>query len=153
MNEWFSAYSMAGVAYSRVSTFSGDYLRVTDNKGKTHTEDKPDEGTKKEETVYAFLDWQGQLKSATVSEWLHNEQGFRQTADQSILENIKNIKGDDLPEQNGTSLMWNSDEHDLYYQGTTTANFAGEISNDEVYHYYQMADVFVSASVGLATSL
>ena len=78
-------------------------------------EDKP------EETVYAFLDWQGQLKSATVSEWLHNEQGFRQTADQSILENIKNIKGDDLPEQNGTSLMWNSDEHDLYYQGTTTA--------------------------------
>ncbi len=34
--EWFSAYAMAGVAYSRVSTFSGDYLRVTDNKGKTH---------------------------------------------------------------------------------------------------------------------
>ena len=48
-------------------------------------EDKPDEGTKKEETVYAFLDWQGQLKSATVSEWLHNEQGFRQTADQRQL--------------------------------------------------------------------
>ncbi|WP_176556439.1 Ail/Lom family outer membrane beta-barrel protein, partial [Escherichia coli] len=27
--------AMAGMAYSRVSTFSGDYLRVTDNKGKT----------------------------------------------------------------------------------------------------------------------
>ena len=26
----------AVMAYSRVSTFSGDYLRVTDNKGKTH---------------------------------------------------------------------------------------------------------------------
>ncbi len=36
VNEWLSAYAMAGVAYSRVSTFSGDYLRVTDNKGKTH---------------------------------------------------------------------------------------------------------------------
>ncbi|HHC4768177.1 TPA: Ail/Lom family outer membrane beta-barrel protein, partial [Escherichia albertii] len=36
VNEWFSAYAMAGVSYSRVSTFSGDYLRVTDNKGKTH---------------------------------------------------------------------------------------------------------------------
>ncbi|MBB2394166.1 Ail/Lom family outer membrane beta-barrel protein, partial [Escherichia coli] len=36
VNEWFSAYAMAGVAYSRISTFSGDYLRVTDNKGKTH---------------------------------------------------------------------------------------------------------------------
>lgn len=33
VNEWFSAYAMV-VAYSRVSTFSGDYLRVTDNKGK-----------------------------------------------------------------------------------------------------------------------
>ena len=33
-NRWFSV--MAGMAYSRVSTFSGDYLRVTDNKGKTH---------------------------------------------------------------------------------------------------------------------
>ncbi|EON8412489.1 Ail/Lom family outer membrane beta-barrel protein, partial [Escherichia coli] len=33
-NRWFSV--MAGVAYSRVSTFSGDYLQVTDNKGKTH---------------------------------------------------------------------------------------------------------------------
>ncbi|OVB79402.1 enterobacterial Ail/Lom family protein, partial [Escherichia coli] len=36
VKEWFSAYAMAGVAYSRVSTFYGDYLRVTDNKGKTH---------------------------------------------------------------------------------------------------------------------
>ncbi|EEV7050552.1 Ail/Lom family outer membrane beta-barrel protein, partial [Escherichia coli] len=36
VNEGLSAYAMAGVAYSRVSTFSGDYLRVTDNKGKTH---------------------------------------------------------------------------------------------------------------------
>ncbi|EFA9629666.1 Ail/Lom family outer membrane beta-barrel protein [Escherichia coli] len=30
VNEWFSAYAMAGVAYSRVSTFSGDYLQVKD---------------------------------------------------------------------------------------------------------------------------
>ncbi len=36
VNEWFSAYAMAGMAYSRVSTFSGDYIRVTDNKGKKH---------------------------------------------------------------------------------------------------------------------
>lgn len=31
-----AAAPVAGVAYSRISTFSGDYLRVTDNKGKTH---------------------------------------------------------------------------------------------------------------------
>ncbi len=38
VNEWFSAYAMAGMAYSRVSTFSGDYLRVTDNTRETHDE-------------------------------------------------------------------------------------------------------------------
>ncbi|PZY73136.1 Ail/Lom family protein [Escherichia coli] len=32
VNEWFSAYAMAGVSYSRVSTFSGDYLRVDDGR-------------------------------------------------------------------------------------------------------------------------
>ncbi len=40
VNEWFSAYAMAGVAYSRVSTFSGDYIRVTDNKGKARCADR-----------------------------------------------------------------------------------------------------------------
>ncbi|WP_411899928.1 Ail/Lom family outer membrane beta-barrel protein, partial [Salmonella enterica] len=35
-NAWFSAYALAGIAYSLMSTFSGDYIRVTDNKGKTH---------------------------------------------------------------------------------------------------------------------
>ncbi|BCN99801.1 hypothetical protein BK367_15390 [Escherichia coli] len=30
------ANSLEDVAYSRVSTFSGDYLQVTDDKGKTH---------------------------------------------------------------------------------------------------------------------
>ncbi|WP_247176684.1 Ail/Lom family outer membrane beta-barrel protein, partial [Escherichia coli] len=31
-----TALTSIPVAYSRVSTFSGDYLRVTDNKGKKH---------------------------------------------------------------------------------------------------------------------
>ncbi len=39
VNELFSAYAMAGVSYSRVSTFSGDYLQVTDNKGTTFSGD------------------------------------------------------------------------------------------------------------------
>ncbi len=36
VNEWFSAYAMAGVAYSRVSTFAGDYVPLTTDEGKTH---------------------------------------------------------------------------------------------------------------------
>lgn len=36
VNDWLSAYAMAGVAYSRVSFFSGDYTKETDNKGNTH---------------------------------------------------------------------------------------------------------------------
>ncbi|ENG47477.1 enterobacterial Ail/Lom family protein [Escherichia coli p0305293.15] len=39
VNEWFSAYAMAGVAYSRVSTFSGDYLVLT-TRGKARCADR-----------------------------------------------------------------------------------------------------------------
>ncbi|WP_104074013.1 Ail/Lom family outer membrane beta-barrel protein, partial [Escherichia coli] len=36
VNEWVRQYAMAGVAYSRGSTCSGDYLRLPANNGITH---------------------------------------------------------------------------------------------------------------------
>lgn len=82
---------------------------------------EPTDGTKKEETVYAFLDAEGGLKSATVSEWLHNDQGLTNVRDESILENIRNIKSDTEPVIDGRSVLWNTADHDLYYQGNTAA--------------------------------
>ena len=73
----------------------------------------------KDETVYAFLNSDGSLKKDTVSEWLHSEGGFDQIEDESILSDITNIKGDEVPEVNGNKLIWNSTNEDIYYQGST----------------------------------
>lgn len=73
----------------------------------------------KDETVYAFLNSDGSLKKATVSEWLHSEGGFDQVEDESILSDITNIKGDEVPGVNGNKLIWNSTNEDIYYQGST----------------------------------
>ena len=67
----------------------------------------------KDETVYAFLNSDGSLKKATVSEWLHSEGGFDQVEDESILSDITNIKGDEVPEVNGNKLIWNSTNEDI----------------------------------------
>lgn len=83
-------------------------------------EDKTnDSSVEKDETVYAFLNSDGSLKKATVSEWLHSEGGFDQVEDESILSDITNIKGDEVPEVNGNKLIWNSTNEDIYYQGST----------------------------------
>ncbi|EEY5188398.1 phage portal protein [Escherichia coli] len=34
VNEWFSAYALAGVSYARVSSFAGDYVTLTSDEGK-----------------------------------------------------------------------------------------------------------------------
>lgn len=78
-----------------------------------------DSSVEKDETVYAFLNSEGSLKKATVSEWLHSEGGFDQVEDESILSDITNIKGDEVPEVNGNKLIWNSTNEDIYYQGST----------------------------------
>ncbi|EFE8086809.1 outer membrane beta-barrel protein [Escherichia coli] len=54
VNEWFSAYAVAGMAYSRVSTFSGDYIRVTDNKGKKHDVLTGSDGSRHSNTSLAW---------------------------------------------------------------------------------------------------
>lgn len=36
VNDWFSAYTMIGASWGRVSSFSGDYTKVTDDQGETH---------------------------------------------------------------------------------------------------------------------
>ena len=105
---------------------------------------------KKDETVYAFLNSDGSLKSATVSEWLHHEGGFNNVTDESILNDITNIKGDETPEQNGTTLVWNSSEDDIYYQGTTNQELPLSM---QVTYYFNGNEVNPEDVVGESGSL
>jgi putative membrane protein len=86
---------------------------------KSNGEEDESNGAEKEETVYVFTDASGRQKSMTVSSWLKNKNGADKLYDNSILENIENVKGDEPFTQSGDILTWNAAGNDIYYQGTT----------------------------------
>ena len=83
--------------------------------GSTDTQD-----VSKEETVYVNADATGNSDEVTVSDWLKNSGSVSgNLTDESILKEIKNVKGDETFTENGDQLTWNTAGEDIYYQGTT----------------------------------
>ena len=58
-------------------------------------------------------------KNVTVSSWLKNAGSEKELKDSSDLQDIVNVKGDKTFSQDGEGLTWNTDDKDIYYQGTT----------------------------------
>ena len=74
----------------------------------------------KDETVYVNTDALGNTDAITVSNWLKNSGSISgNLTDQSTLQNIKNIKGEETFQEGNGKLVWNTDGKDIYYQGTT----------------------------------
>lgn len=73
----------------------------------------------KSETVYAKIDGNGNVSSVTVSDQLKNIDSMGQLKDTSILKNIENVKGEEKFSQKQNSLLWDTDNKDICYQGTT----------------------------------
>ena len=73
----------------------------------------------KNETVYAVMNGDGSLKSTTVSEHLYNAAGLSGVTDKSTLTNIQNTESSAQFTQNGEELVWDTDDTDVYYKGTT----------------------------------
>lgn len=84
----------------------------------------------KEENVFAILDGDGTVKDVTVSNWLHSEDGFNQYFDDCQLENVVNLKGEQQPEAKEQGYLWNSDQKDLYYQGTASQDLPFALTID-----------------------
>lgn len=83
--------------------------------GSTDTQD-----VYKEETVYVNADATGNSDEVTVSDWLKNSGSVSgNLTDESILKEIKSVKGDETFTENGDQLTWNTAGEDIYYQGTT----------------------------------
>lgn len=83
--------------------------------GSTDTQD-----VYKEEMVYVNADATGNSDEVTVSDWLKNSGSVSgNLTDESILKEIKNVKGDETFTENGDQLTWNTAGEDIYYQGTT----------------------------------
>lgn len=75
----------------------------------------------KAETVYVKADANGNKKEVNVEEILKASKDGKDIVDSSILEDIKNTKGDEefTKAEDGT-LIWENNGEDIEYKGTTT---------------------------------
>lgn len=74
----------------------------------------------KEETVYVMADATGQVNKVIVSDWLQNANEDAQIKDETLLQDIKNVKGNETYKKEADgSTVWDAQGHDIYYQGTT----------------------------------
>lgn len=73
----------------------------------------------KDESVFVVCNSDGSVENTTVTEWIHSDNGLTHVEDKTNLKNIKNISGDEKPQINGDSLIWESTGNDIYYQGNS----------------------------------
>ena len=73
----------------------------------------------KDETVYAVMAADGSVTRTTVSEHLYNADGLAGVEDRSTLKNIVNTESFAEYTRNGDTLVWNTDDTDVYYKGET----------------------------------
>ena len=73
----------------------------------------------KDETVYAVMAADGSVTKTTVSEHLYNADGLAGVEDRSTLKNIVNTESFAEYTRNSDTLVWNTDDTDVYYKGDT----------------------------------
>ena len=73
----------------------------------------------KEQTVYVNADQNGNVEKVIVSNWLKNTDKESTLEDNSELNDITNVKGEEsyIQGSNG-KLVWAADGNDIYYQDT-----------------------------------
>lgn len=81
----------------------------------------------KDETVFVNLDPEGAPVEKISSIWLHSDSALGKIEDKTSLKDIKNVKGDEVPEINGDKIIWNTDKKDIFYQGTTDKELPVEL--------------------------
>lgn len=105
-----------GIASSVVFAQSDDEKNDTTNStAEAPVNDRVENATVKNETVYLFTDGSGAVSKTIVSDWLSNSNGAYGLKDVSGLSDIENVKGD----QEFVDGVWNANGNDIYYQGTT----------------------------------
>ena len=81
----------------------------------------------KEESVYVKLNEKGEVESTSVTEHLFNYNG-NTINDKTILNNIKNINGNEKYSQKGNDLIWETNGNDIYYQGSYSKDLPVSLS-------------------------
>lgn len=96
------------------------YAEENTSKTNESSDEQTTSSTKKTETVYAVLNGDGSPSDIVVSGWLHNDSGIKNLKEKLNLTDVKNVKTDEVPEDNNGEYTWNSDSNDIYYQGNST---------------------------------
>lgn len=73
----------------------------------------------KDETVYSNLKSDGEEYKTIVTTHIINEDDEKLLKDMTDLLNIENTSGDEKFTQDGTSIVWEANENDIYYKGET----------------------------------
>ena len=81
----------------------------------------------KEESEYVKLNEKVEVESTSVTEHLSNYNG-NTINDKTILNNIKNINGNEKFSQKGNDLIWETNGNDIYYQGSYSKNLPVSLS-------------------------
>ena len=77
----------------------------------------------KEQTVYVNADQNGNVEKVIVSNWLKNADKESTVEDNSELNNITNVKGEESYTQGSDGkLVWAADGNDIYYQEKPARN-------------------------------
>ena len=81
---------------------------------------------RKSETIYVTQD-SGKVKDKTVSVWINGDKNVK-IKDKSDLKNIKNLETDEKIDTKDGYINWNSDDKDVYYQGSTDKQLPVDVS-------------------------
>ena len=71
----------------------------------------------KEENVYVKLNENGEVQNTSITEHLYNFKGNK-VSDKTLLNNIKSINSNEKFTQNGNDLVWETNNNNIYYQGS-----------------------------------
>lgn len=91
--------------------------------------EKNDAALVKDETVYVLAGADGSVEKIIVSDWIKNSLGAKSFSDSSELENVENVKGDEIYTMNGENMrVWDAQGNDIYYQGSIEKELPVELS-------------------------
>lgn len=101
--------------YKKIICISAALAVISQSAVYAYAESRP---VSKNESVYVNLGLDGSSKSIIVSDWLHSDEGGK-VEDSTILDNIRNVKGNEQPQKTEDKLIWDMQGNDIYYNGTT----------------------------------
>lgn len=113
MNKISKITSLTGATFMVLGTFSPVLAEST---------------TTKDESVYVILNADGSVSDVTVSDTLHNEDGFKNYQDTSDLTDVQNLKSDEAVQKTDNGYTWTTDDTNVYYQGKSNAALPLETS-------------------------